>query len=108
MPKYLIHGSYTIEGVRGFLMEGGSVRQKQFRENIENVGGKVESYYFAFGGDDVYGVVDLPDNVSAAAMSLALNAGGGFHATVVALLTPEEIDLATEKAPAVRHRPPGR
>ena len=108
MPKYLFHGSYTLEGVRGLLKEGGSSRRSHFKENIGNLGGSVEAFYYAFGGDDVYAIVDLPDNVSGAAMSLALGAGGGFRATTIALLTPEEVDQATRKAASVGYRPPGR
>jgi len=108
MPKYLVHGSYTLEGVKGLLREGGSKRRAQFKENIGSLGGQVESVYYAFGGDDVYAIVDLPDNVSSAAISLALNAGGGFRASIVVLLTPEEIDEAAQKAVSIRYRPPGQ
>jgi len=108
MPKYLFHGSYTLEGVRGLLKEGGSSRRSQFEENIRKLGGKVEAFYFAFGGEDVYGIIDLPDNISSAAHSLAASAGGGFRASNVVLLTPEELDQATKKAPSVGYRPPGQ
>ena len=108
MPKYLFHGSYTLEGVRGLLKEGGSSRKSHFKQNIGNLGGEVEAFYFAFGGSDLYGIVDLPDNVSGAAMSLALNAGGGFRTSTVVLLTPEEIDQATQNTASVRYRPPGQ
>lgn len=108
MPKYLVHGSHTLEGVRGLLKEGGSKRRAQFEENIGSLGGRVESIYYAFGGDDVYTIVDLPDNVSSVAISLALNAGGGFRASTVVLLSPEEIDEAAQKAVSIRYRPPGQ
>lgn len=108
MPKYLMHGSYTLEGVRGLLKEGGSSRRAHFQQIIENLGGKVESFYFAFGMDDTYGIVDLPDNVSSAAISLALNAGGGIRESVIVLITPEEVDQATKKAASVKYRAPGQ
>jgi len=108
MPKYLLHGSYTLEGVKGLLKEGGSSRRLHFKENVGNLGGQVEALYYAFGGDDIYAIVDLPDNVSSAAISLALGAGGGFRASTIVLLTPEEIDQATKKAASVRYRPPGQ
>lgn len=108
MPKYLMHGSYSVEGVRGLLKEGGSARRQHFIENIGNLGGKVETFYFAFGGDDLYTIVDLPDNVSNAAISLALGAGGGFRGSTVVLLTPEEMDQAAKKSEAARYRPPGQ
>ncbi|MCK9356576.1 MAG: GYD domain-containing protein [Dehalococcoidia bacterium] len=106
MPKYLLHGSYTIEGSRGLLKTGGSSRQAHFKENVANLGGKVEAFYYAFGGDDVYAIVELPDNVSSVALSMALGAGGGFQPGIVVLLTPEEIDQAAKKVPSVHYRPP--
>jgi uncharacterized protein with GYD domain len=108
MPKYLLHGSYTTEGVRGLLKEGGSSRRAHFGENIKNLGGTVEAFYYAFGGDDAFAIVDLPDNVSGAAVSLALASGGGFRTSVVALLTPEEIDQSVRKAASVGYRLPGQ
>lgn len=108
MPKYLSHGSYTLEGVRGLSKEGGSSRRDHFAEIVGKLGGRVEAFYFAFGGTDVYSIVDLPDNESSAAISLALNAGGGFQGSTVVLLTPEEMDKAVEKAGAVGYRPPGK
>ena len=107
MPKYLIHGSYTLDGVRGLLKEGGSSRRSHFNENVGNLGGRVEAFYFAFGGEDIYAIVDLPDNVSSTAISLALGAGGGFRASTIVLITPEEIDQATKKVALVGYRPPG-
>ena len=107
MPKYLFHGSYTVEGVRGLLKEGGSSRKAHFEKNVANLGGQVEVFYYAFGGDDVYAIADLPDNISSAALSFALNAGGGFKVSTIALLDTEEIDKATMKAPSVGYHPPG-
>lgn len=106
MSKYLIHGSYTLDGRRGLIKEGGSSRRSHFQTNIGNLGGQVETFYYAFGGEDIYAIVDLPDNVSGAAISLAISAGGGFKANVIVLLTPEEIDEATKKVDAVGYRPP--
>lgn len=108
MPKYLAHGSYTVEGIRGLIKVGGSSRRAHFQQNIENLGGKLEVFYYAFGGDDIYAIVDLPDNVSSAAISLALNAGGGFRNSITVLMTPEEIDEASKKVTLVGYRPPGQ
>ncbi len=108
MPKYLIHGCYTLEGVRGLLKEGAAARQAHFTANVENLGGKVETHYFAFGADDIYTIVDLPDNVSSASLSLALNAGGGVSISVTVLLTADEVDRAIEKTANVHHRPSGQ
>lgn len=108
MPKYLVHGSYTLEGIHGLIKVGGSSRRAHFQQNIENLNGKVEVFYYAFGSDDIYAIVDLPDNVSSAAISLALNAGGAFHTGITVLITPEEIDEAAKKATLVGYRPPGQ
>jgi len=68
----------------------------------------VEAFYYSFGGDDVYAIVDLPDNISSAAISLALGAGGGFRASTIVLITPEDVDQAAKKAASVGYRPPGQ
>jgi uncharacterized protein with GYD domain len=62
---------------------------------------------YVFGGDDIYSIVELQDNKTAAALVLALNEGGGFIASTIVLLTPEEIDEAAESAHEVGYRPPG-
>ncbi len=108
MPKYLFHGSYSPEGIRGLLKEGGSSRKWHFKENVSNVNGFVEAFYFAFGGEDIYAIIDLPDSVSCAALSMAINAAGGFRASMIVLLTPEELDAALKKAPSVGYRVPGQ
>ena len=106
--EYLFLGSYTVEGVKGLLKEGGSSRRSHFRKIVGHVGGNVEAFHFAFGGDDVYSIVDLRDNVSTVALSMALAAGGGFRPSTIGLLTPEEVDQATRKAASVGYRPPGQ
>jgi uncharacterized protein with GYD domain len=106
MPKYLIVGSYTVEGAKGLLKDGGSKRRQVAEAALKSVGGKIESFYFAFGEYDLCCIVDAPDNVSVAAASLAISAGGGFHSKSIVLLTPEEIDQATKKT--TTYTPPGR
>ena len=106
MAKYLIHGSYTADGLKGLLKEGGSKRRMATEQSIKSLGGTLEAYYFGFGQDDFYAVVDLPDNVTATAVSLVGNASGSIKVTVTVLLTPEEVDEATKKT--VEYRPPGK
>jgi len=106
MPKYLFQGSYTLEGVRGLLKDGGSKRRAAAQHAVESVGGRLEAFYFAFGKDDVVLLVDAPDHVSIAAVSLAVSAAGGFAGRTTVLLTPEEIDQAAKQA--VSYRPPGQ
>ena len=105
MPKYLLEVNYTLDGIRGVLAQGGSPRQAAAQAAAESVGGTVESFLFAFGGTDVYVIADMPDNVAAAALALAVTAGGGATVKTVVLLTTAEIDAATAKE--VGYRPPG-
>ena len=105
MPKYMIQASYVGEGLKGLLKEGGTTRQEAVAQVIESMGGKLESFYYAFGDYDVVGVAEMPDNVSAVAFSLMINASGVINAKSTVLVTPEEIDQATKKS--VEYRPPG-
>ena len=105
MPKYMITVSYTTEGVRGLLKEGGSARRDVARQLVEDQGGTMESFYFAFGDADAYVLADLPDHASAAAISLAVSGSGAIAASTTVLLTPEEVDQAANKT--VQYRPPG-
>lgn len=105
MPKFLWMASYTPDGVKGVLKDGGTGRQAVVERMTEALGGKMEAFYFAFGGDDVYVIADLPDNTTAAAISLTINAQGAVKLKTVELLTPEEVDEATKKS--VDYRPPG-
>ena len=105
MPKYLWKVSYTKAGVRGVAKEGASSRRDAVKHAIESVGGKLETIYFAFGEADVYVIGDVPDNQSAAAISLAANVSEGLTVETVVLMTPEEFDAATTKS--VSFRPPG-
>ena len=103
MPKFLVKANYTTpNGVKGLLSEGGTSRVETVRRLVESLGGRLESFYFAFGETDAFVILDLPDNVSAAAASLTVSASGGATTEVVALLTAEELDQATKKSPAYR------
>ena len=106
MPKYLVQASYVGEGLKGLIKEGGSSRRDTVAKVIEGLGGKLETFYYAFGDFDVLGIADMPDSVSALAFSRAVNASGGINAKTIVLVTPEEIDDATKKA--VNFRPPGQ
>jgi uncharacterized protein with GYD domain len=105
MPKYLIEASYTVQGVKGIQSAGGSSRRDAIAQLAESVGGQLESFYFAFGDRDVYTVVDLPDNESATAVALTVNASGAVTVRTTVLLTPEEVDAAAKRS--VDYRAPG-
>jgi uncharacterized protein with GYD domain len=83
MPKYLLEVDYSAAGNAGL----------------------VECFYFTFGIRDAIVVVDLPDNVSAAAISIAVSATGLVAYKTTVLLTPEELDAASKKT--VVYNPPG-
>lgn len=104
MPKFMIQGTYSQDGLRGVLTDGGSGRVDAVRKAAESLGGHLDSFYFAFGDEDTYVICDLPDNTAAAALALAVGAGGGATTKTAVLLTPEEIDRAT-KAKADYHAP---
>lgn len=73
---------------------------------VQSAGGRLESFDFAFGENDVYVIVDVPDNESATAIALAVNAAGGARVRTVVLLTPEQVDAAARRS--VSYQPPGR
>ena len=105
MSKYLVQANYVGEGLKGLLKEGGSSRQAAVEALFESVGGKIEAFYYAFGDADLFIIADLPDNITAAALSLIVNAAGTAAAKVTVLLTPAEIDAAAKKSAS--YRPPG-
>ncbi len=106
MPRYLFQGSYTAEGTKALLKYGGSKRRAAAEELVNSLGGRLEAFYFAFGESDALVILDVPDNVSAAAASLAVNASGLVTARTTVLLTPEEMDAAAKKK--VKYRAPGK
>jgi uncharacterized protein with GYD domain len=105
MPKFLFRASYTVDGVKGVQSAGGSSRRDAIARVAESVGGRLESFYFAFGDRDAYVTADLPDNESALAVAIAANAAGGATVDTVVLLTPEEVDAAAKRT--VDYRAPG-
>jgi len=106
MAKYLFLGSYTAEGTKGVLKDGGSGRRKAIEQALKSVGGSMEAFYFAFGEADAIVIADVPDNVSATALSLMVNASGLASVRTVVLITAEEMDQATKKT--VKYRAPGK
>lgn len=105
MKKYLIKGTYTGDGTKGLIQEGGSGRKMAIEKMVATMGGKVESFYYAFGEHDVILVVELPDDISAAAVGLRVNAAGLVRISMTVLLTPEDIDIASKQS--VSYRAPG-
>ncbi|MBA2807235.1 GYD domain-containing protein [Streptomyces sp. KM273126] len=106
MPKFLIQSTYTTEGTKGLLSEGASGRRAAVEQIVTGLGGKVEAMYFAFGEDDTVIIVDFPDPVAMAAVSLTVKASGAVHTRATPLLTLDEIDEAARRQ--VSFRAPGK
>jgi len=106
MPKYLSRTSYTAEGLKGLLKDGGTKRKQAMEQMAKSLGGKLEAFYYAFGDDDLYAIWDVPANVNVAAASLMVNASGAGKVKITVLLTPEEIDRAAKMS--VDYSPPGK
>ena len=102
MPKYLINVSYTADGAKGLRKDGGTKRRDVANRAAKGLGGTVEAFYFCFGQDDAVLLVDFPDNVSAAALSLAVAATGSVRLITTPLITPEEMDRASQKKTAYK------
>jgi len=105
MIKFLIKGSYTSEGVKGLLKAGGTTRKQAVEKMITDLGGKMEAFYYAFGDTDVYVIAEVPDTVTATAVSLNVNSTGLVSISTTILFNSEEVDKAT-KIP-VGYRAPG-
>src|SRR5260370_34853659 len=105
MSKYLAVASYTSEGIKGLTKAGGSSRRAVVDKLLKSLGGHLEAFYFAFGENDAYLILDVPDNLTAAAISLAVAGAGAPRMKTIELLTPEGIDEPMKKQ--VHYKPPG-
>jgi uncharacterized protein with GYD domain len=105
MAKFLITASYTSEGTRGLLGEGGSGRKAMLQKALESVGGRLDAMYYMYGDTDVVLIADVPDAASGLALSLAANASGTVRVKSTPLITVEEVDAACKKT--VKYRGAG-
>jgi uncharacterized protein with GYD domain len=105
MPRYLVEATYFPEGLNGLLKEGGSRRRVAVEELFMSLGGKLEAFYFSFGEKDVFIIGELPDNATAAALSIRVTATRAADCKTTVLLTPQEVDVAVQKTGI--YRPPG-
>lgn len=106
MPKYLIQASYTTAGIQGLVRDSASGRRADVQAAVKAVGGKVDAFYYAFGADDVVMILDLPSNITAAAVGLTTSGTGAVRVRTTPLLTVEEIDQALEIQ--MQYRAPGK
>jgi uncharacterized protein with GYD domain len=106
MAKYMIKASYSTEGIKGVMAKGGTARKDAIEKLVAGVGGTMESLYFAFGGDDVYVIVDAPSHEAMAAVAGTVSSSGALsgYETVV-LLTADQLDAAAGMS--VDYKPPG-
>jgi uncharacterized protein with GYD domain len=107
MPLYLSRFSYTPE-TWARLIANPEDRRDAARSYIESVGGSLHAFWYAFGSHDGYTLWEAPDDVSMAAVALAIGAGGAVQALeTTVLLTVDETLEALRKAGDVSYRPPG-
>ena len=105
MPKYLIAAKYTAQGMEGVRAKGAKSRVDAVRSTLEDMGGSLEGFWFAFGETDVYAVADMPGDEAAAAVAVTINASGSVSCQTVKLLTIEQVDDALSRT--VNYVPPG-
>ena len=106
MPTYLSRFNYTPETwVK--MIANPEDRRKAAQTYIESVGGKLHGFWYAFGSHDGYTLWEAPDNVSMAAVALAIGAGGALasHETTVLMTVPETIE-ALNRAKSIGYRRP--
>ncbi|MGY1692051.1 GYD domain-containing protein [Geodermatophilus sp. SYSU D01105] len=100
MSRFLVIASYSPQGARAVMAAGGSARRSVFEHAVLDLHGRLETFDFALGADDVYAIVDLPDAAAAAALSLTISGGGVAVVRTVVLLPPEELDRAAQLHPS--------
>ena len=106
MPKYLLRVTYTADGTKGLMKDGGTKREAAARRLVESLGGKLEVFYFAFGETDVVAIADMPDHASMAAAALTIGGTGAVTGNTTVLLTPGDLDQAAKKSGS--YSPPGQ
>ena len=107
MALYLTRFSYTPE-TWARLTKNPEDRREAARKYIESVGGKLHGFWYAFGAYDGCNLWEAPDNVSMAAVAIAIGGGGALSKIeTTSLLTVEETLEALDRAREVAYRPPG-
>jgi uncharacterized protein with GYD domain len=108
MAYYLFTGSYSIDAIKT-MVDNPQDREAAARAAVEAIGGKLHSFFFTFGESDVIAIVEIDDDVSMAAMSFAVAAGGALaHGATTKLLTSAEAMAALARAKKARgkYKPP--
>ena len=106
MAFYLVQASYTSQATAA-MIKNPQDRAAAVRPVIERMGGKLHGLWLAFGEFDAVVIAEMPDNVSAAAVAMAVGSSGGISAyRTTPLLTPAEAVDAMKKAGGVGYQPP--
>ena len=105
MAKFLVHGSYTAEGLKGLIKEKASGRRDALAKAAESVGGKLEALYYSLGDDDAVAILDVPSLEAVTTICIAASASGLVRTRTTALLTVEETDRALQRT--ANYRAPG-
>jgi len=107
MARYMIQASYTTTAVAE-LIRNPQDRLAALQPLLDQLGGSLTSFDFAFGDYDLVAIGEFPDNVTMAALSMAITASGGFSAFKTTVLIPmNEAVEAMRKAGSISYRPPG-
>ena len=107
MPRYLVQVGYSSEAMAG-MIKNPEDRTPAVRAAIESLGGKLECLYLAFGEYDAVGIAEIPDNVTAVALAMAIGATGRYRSyRTTPLMTMEEGVGAMRAAGKVSFRPAG-
>jgi len=105
MGSYMFKVDYSAEGLKGVMAEGAAHRVAFIGSLMEGLGGKLESFHFAFGETDAYVIGEFPDDNTAAAVAMAVGASGTGSCETVKLLTPADVDAA--RGITTGYKPPG-
>src|SRR5437016_13651336 len=107
MGRYMFQASYSADGIKGVLKDGGTGRRTAVEAAVKSLGGKLEAFYYGFGETDVYVIVDGIDNAAAAAFSMGVGAAGSLSSIkTTVLMTPVHAEQAAKKT--MSYRAPGR
>ena len=106
MARYMIHASYSTQGMSD-LVNNPQDRAANLRPVIERMGGKMESFDYAFGDFDAVVIVDMPDNTAVASVAMAVGASGAISSIKTTLIPMEEAMQAMRQAIGVGYRGPG-
>ena len=108
MARYMIQASYSSQGLSA-LIKDPQDRSAAVRRMIEGLGGKLETFDYAFGDYDVVAILELPDNMTMMATSMAIASSGALKSFNTTVLMPmAQAVEAMRKASAVGYQPPGR